>query len=130
MGMIKKSSAAPSAATAIPPVPSLPPSTVAQTPAPGGVSPVAKAKNSPISSDVILVTQECFEPKPKNLADFQKPWLPSESKKNNIGRIIESVLASPAYAQLVVGKRLDESLETGSKMVEHFLSLLNEKQNG
>jgi hypothetical protein len=40
--------------------------------------------------------------------------------------IVKSVLESPAYAQLVVGRRLDESLDIGSQMVRHFLGLLND----
>lgn len=79
--------------------PSLPPTTVSTTLPPGGVAPIAAAvkrvnENGSLGRDKSIETQA----------------------------VLKSVLESPAYAQLVVGKRRDESFQIGADMFTFFLA--------
>lgn len=91
----------------VPPVPSLPKTTVTDTPAPGGTAPISKAGKK---EDSEIMTK----------ADWS-------NKDRAIERvaIFKSVLEGSAYAQLVVGKRTDEAFQTGSDMIDFFLNKLD-----
>ena len=106
----------------IPLPPSLPKTTVANTPAPGGEAPIKAAVKVGVK-DVVEVVSAL---QPRNLSDYQKPWLPQEVARNDRRAVLEHVLSSPAYAQLVVGKREEEAFAIGSRMFEYFFAKFNE----
>lgn len=91
----------------VPPVPSLPRTTVTETPAPGGEAPVAKATKK-VDSETMT----------------KADWANKDLAIERIA-IFKSVLESPAYAQLVVGKRQDDAFQVGGLMVDFFLNKLD-----
>ncbi len=86
-------------------IPSIPKTAVEDTPAPGGEAPVAKAGDD----------------KGLKVSDLRISSSSSRDKSIETQAVLKSVLESPAYAQLVVGKRESESFEIGSRMFKHFL---------
>lgn len=96
--------------SAVPPVPSLPKTTVTETKAPGGEKPVAPANKAVPTSDPDKMSKQDWANKDKAIERIA---------------IFKSVLEGSAYAQLTVGKRLDESLQVGSDMIDFFLNKLD-----
>lgn len=90
--------------------PSLPPTTVTETPAPKGEVPVAPAQRKAAK----------VESETMSKAD----WANKDIAIERVA-IVKSVLESPAYAQLSVGKRVEDVLATGEAMVDFFLNKLN-----
>lgn len=87
-----------------PPPPSLPPTTVTQTPAPGGIPPVAPARRDVNQDDKMTK------------ADWQE-----KDKGISIDAVIKSSLESPALAQMVVGKNEVEAFELSRRYVKYNL---------
>ncbi len=97
------------------PIPSIPKTKVQDTPAPGGVSPVAKAVDNNGEKGLGKRLAETM-----SKADWAQ-------KDLNIERlsIVGRVAGSAAYAQLVVGKKEQEAFEIGGRMVDFFLAKLD-----
>ncbi len=98
--------AAPKATT-----PALPPTSVSETKAPMGVPPVAPAKKR---------TEVTSDPDKMTKAD----WSAKDIAIERVA-IVKSVLESGAFAQLSVGRRLEDVLATGDAMIDHFVAKLN-----
>lgn len=92
---------------AVPPVPSLPKTTVTETKAPGGDLPIAKANKK---EETTTMSKEEWRAKDRSIALLS---------------IVGKVLGSPAYAQMTVGRREDESFEVGGRMVDFFVAKLD-----
>jgi len=90
------------------PIPSIPKTAVEDTPAPGGVAPVAKAGDD-----------KGF--KAKDSEKMTKADWGAKDKSIETQAVLKSVLESPAYAQLVVGKKEAEAFDIGARMFEFFL---------
>lgn len=94
------------------PVPSLPPTTLAATPAPGGVPPVTPAvKKADVDSEKMT----------------KKDWA-NKDRTIELQAIMKSTLESPMVAQLAVGKRIEEVLETVKTVYEFSLALYDSKK--
>lgn len=94
-------------------VPSLPKTTVTDTVAPGGESPVKpSARKEAVKSNYG--------------GDFQKPWLPEEARRVAILNIITSCLTSPGYAQECVGRNSEEIDATFRRAVQKAIKLYEE----
>lgn len=102
-----KVGAVPAAPPPAPVAPVLPPTTVAATPAPGGVPPVAPAKKSAL--------QELADDK-MSKADWQ-----NKDRLIGIDAVIKSSLESPALGQLVVGKNQEEAFQTSRDFIRFNL---------
>ncbi len=75
--------------------PSLPKTTITETVAPGGESPVKPAAKKETKV-------------PGYSSDYQKPWLPEEAHRVAILNILTATLQSPAVGQAVVGRNSEE----------------------
>lgn len=98
----------------IPLPPSLPPTSVGETKAPGGVAPVAPAKKRPNENGATGIDSEKMT---------KADWANKDSRIETVA-VLKSVLESPAFAQLVVGKRKGEAFEIGAEMFSYFLEKL------
>jgi hypothetical protein len=94
----------------VPAIPSLPPTTVTATKAPGGIPPVAPASS--------VKRQE-------NDNDKKTDWA-AKDKSIETQAILKSVLESPALAQMSVGKREEEVFQTGKRMFDFFLQVFKD----
>lgn len=94
------------------PVPSLPPTTLAATPAPTGAVPVTPAaKKADVDSEKMT----------------KKDWA-NKDRTIELQAIMKSTLESPMVAQLAVGKRIEEVLETVKTVYEFSLALYDSKK--
>jgi len=94
------------------PVPSLPTTTLGTTVAPGGVAPVQAAKAAtPVDTEKMT----------------KKDWA-NKDRTIELQAIMKSTLESPMVAQLAVGKRIEEVLETVRVVYEYSLALYDSKK--
>lgn len=91
--------------TVLPPPPALPPTTVAATPAPGGVAPIAPARAAKAGDDDKM-----------SKADWA-----NKDRMIGIDAVIKSTLESPALGQLVVGKNQQEAFLTAREFIKYNL---------
>lgn len=106
----------PVATPSLPPFPpALPPTTVTSTPAPGGVPPVTPAvKRTNTSTDDERMTKSDWANKDRLI---------------HLDAIYKSTLESPALAQLVVGKRLEEAIDTKREWFKSSLKDYEDAKN-
>lgn len=104
MGMIKKTT------SAIPTIPTVPITTLGSTPAQGGIAPVKPANKSDGSEEKV------------------KFW-EAKDKSIETQAILKSVLESPAFAQLSVGRSEKDVLDIGTRMFNHFLGVFKAAKN-
>jgi hypothetical protein len=90
--------------------PTLPPTSVSSTKAPGGEPAVAPAVKNTKKTDSETMSK----------AD----WAAKDVAIERVA-IIKSVLEGGAFAQLAVGKREEDVFQIGSRMVDFFLNKLN-----
>lgn len=102
--------------------PSLPETTLPDTPAPGG-EPVVKKLGV---KNVEQGTAALQTPRPRNLSEYQKPWLPEESRKTQRASVVLNTIVSPAYQELIMGKNVKDSLAIYDLLVAHYLTKLDE----
>lgn len=94
------------------PVPSLPTTTLSTTVAPGGVAPVQAAKAvTPVDTEKMT----------------KKDWA-NKDRTIELQAIMKSTLESPMVAQLAVGKRIEEVLDTVKAVYEFSLALYDSKK--
>lgn len=104
----------------MPPLPpALPPTTVSDTKAPGGVPPVSPAQKR----------AETALP-PKSGDKMSKSDWDEKSRLIHLDAIYKSTLESPALAQLVVGKRLEEAQVTKREWFKSSLKDYEDAKNG
>lgn len=99
------------------PPPALPSTTVTETKAPGGVPPVAPAQKRTPSSNT------------SNDTMTKEDW-DRKSFLIHVDAIMKSTLESPALAQLVVGKRLEEAQATKREWFKSSLKDYDDAVNG
>lgn len=109
---------APSTPPLLPP-PALPPTTVTDTKAPGGIPPVSPAQKR----------AETALP-PKSDDKMSKSDWDEKSRLIHLDAIYKSTLESPALAQLVVGKRLEEAMVTKREWFKSSLKDYDDAKNG
>lgn len=97
----------------LPPVPSLPSTTTKETIAPKGVAPVAPAAKKVEVADSEKMTK--------------KDWA-NKDRTIELQAIMKSTLESPMVAQLAVGKRIEEVLQTVKAVYEFSLALYDAKK--
>lgn len=101
---------------ATPPMPpALPVTTVANTPAPGGVPPVSKAPRSSAASSDEKMTR----------ADWEK-----KDQAIELVAIIKSSIESPALGEHVTGKSTAEFLELTRQFIQHNIETLRLAKGG
>jgi hypothetical protein len=88
--------------------PSLPQTTVASTPAPGGIAPIAPAKKEP--------TKDSSDEDKMSKADWA-----DKDRRIGIDAVLKSTFESPALAQLVVGKNQQEAFLTTREFAKYNL---------
>lgn len=93
------------------PVPSLPLTTTQETVAPKGIAPVAPANKAVI------------DPEKMSKADWSR-----KDRTIELQAIMKSTLESPMVAQLAVGKRIEEVLQTVKAVYEFSLDLYDSKK--
>lgn len=93
-------------------IPELPKTAVEETKAPGGAAPVVKA-----GDDKLLQTL----PRSTDSEKMTKKDWANKDKSIETQAVLKSVLESPAYAQLVIGKNEQDAFDIGGKMFEYFL---------
>lgn len=103
----------------VPPVPILPPTSLHETKAPGGVPPVAPTQIPESKKDSWKAKEDTMS---------KEDW----AKKNEVDStrmILNTVIASPAFAHLAIGKKESEVFEIGERMFHHFLEVFKKSKN-
>jgi len=100
--------------------PSLPPTTVAATPAPGGIAPVAPAYKLKMPGE-LNKDGSVFGPAAPQEDKMSKADWANKDRMIGIDAVIKSTLESPALAQLVVGKNQQEAFLTAREFVKYNL---------